>query len=92
MTPAPRPAIPVRWALTFAVTLAVALSGVTGMVIHLVDERPEGTTRLFIDWTRLAGTGTTEVFQLRWIEYGQIHLIDVEGTEARDKVAAWLSR
>jgi hypothetical protein len=93
MTPAPQPrAMPVRWALVFAATLSVALAGVTGLVIHLADERPERSSRLFVDWVRLAGTGTAEVYQLRWIEYGQVHMVDVEGADARDRVAAWLSR
>ena len=91
MTPAPRPAraMPVHWALVFAVVCAVAAGGMTYVVDDWARDRapPE---RCFIDSVLMPIDG--EVYSIRWLEGGIPRMVQVEGAEACARVVNWLRR
>jgi hypothetical protein len=75
----------------FVAVVAVACSTSGVLIDHLLMERPQQSSRIFLDWKRIP-IRDAEVYNLRWIEFGQVHTVDVEGPEARDRVIGWLSK
>lgn len=87
--------MPVRWALVFATVSALALGGpvyIAGTLVGRAQETPAvDPDRLYLDWKRVP-VRDAEVYSVRWLQYGQVHTVDVEGGAARDALVAWLRR
>lgn len=77
------PAIPIRWALVFAITLAMAI-GAAGLIAgHLLVPGPN--PRYFVDEREIKVPGEIPVWSVRYIVDGQVYMIQVEGTDNKDR-------
>ena len=91
---APRPAMPIRWALTFAVVLALACWSGGYLAGHLTaDAKRESLVRYVIDGREIKVHGDMPVWSVRWLEsYGQVQMVQVENADDKDRLVAWLGR
>jgi hypothetical protein len=85
-------AMPVRWAVVLASVVGMGLLAwgyVAGQMIAS-KTTPAPVERCFVDAILVPVAGGARVWSVRWIEYGQTRIIQVEGDETRDRLKAWI--
>lgn len=88
---APRPAMPVRWAMAFCVACSLAFLSAGAIAGYLLAERgAPSPDRYVVDVLRVPVAGDIDVWSVRWIQDGLPRIIQVEGAAARDGLVAWI--
>jgi hypothetical protein len=84
--------MPVRWAVVLACVVGTGLLAwgyVAGQTIA-GKVKPAPVERCFVDAVRVPVADGARVWSVRWIEYGQTRMIQVEGDETRDRLKSWI--
>jgi len=85
--------IPFWWAITFVIVSVCAAGAVGFLVGHLLAEAgAPNTERYLVDVREIKVPGEIPVWQIRWLEYGQAKIIQIEGTDDKDRLVNWLGR
>jgi hypothetical protein len=84
--------MPVRWAVVLAIVSGLALGGWGYIAGELVASRlrPDDSARYFVDACLVPVHTGARVWSVRWLEYGQTRMIQVEEDEVNDRLVAHL--
>ena len=85
--------VPFRWALAFAIVATVAGLSCGFIVGGLIEERgTPNPDRYVVDVREIKVPGERPVWSIRWLEYGQVRMVQLEGTDDKDRLVEWLGR